>query len=239
MHKHRRATVGDRRLPLLAALWSLTAAIAGVAAVWHLTTSSNPRRVLPQGETEATAASSADSLSQALHRARTGGNSGSSDVADGMHIAREAAKLPTGSTQRQRLLDTAIEQLQRGSVSRPFWGEAWTMNAYATALRDGPDAPATLSSFALGYRLSPYLKGSAGWRIAYGFANWQQLDHETRNAMLREAVWFSRRGMAERKMVFTHARGAAPDAYRAFMELWINSRVGDADFIPLKGQAPE
>lgn len=160
------------------------------------------------------------------------------DLATGMTLARAAAKLPQG-TERRLLLDKALTALQRGSSGRPFWGEAWTMSAYASSLRDGSDAPQTRSSFALGYRMSPYLVGAAPWRIDFGFTHWESLDPATQMAVIREAVWYSRRGAYERDAVFSRARGNSPRAYRAFMELWINSRVGDAAFVPLKGQTPE
>ncbi|MFZ2994696.1 MAG: hypothetical protein WA070_00655 [Sphingobium sp.] len=157
-------------------------------------------------------------------------------LADALALSRAAQFTLDDTQERTALLDSALARLQSIGNTRPYWGEFWSTRAFAQSMRLGPRATKVRESLNRSYRDAPYLSRAGAWRIAYGFAYWNDLNDLTQDRVLNEAVWLARSSPVMLDSVLTLARQSP--AYRAYVVHWMAARQGDIDFRPLQRTAP-
>jgi hypothetical protein len=157
-------------------------------------------------------------------------------VADALLRLRAAERMTQGSA-RDRLIAQAGAAITAARLPRPWYAQAWILEAYRQSLA-GPQARGALAiALARSYADAPYLKESAGWRVGNAFALWSSLPASAQARAINEAVWLARMGQAEYLAVMRMARGS--DAYQPFVLALLRARSGDADFTPVEGAAPQ
>ena len=244
-----RPAAAGRWLSFVPLLWILAALVVSGVSLRVMFRTEATAAALGRLEPHAAGIASTSGLAPVMAEVASGGRSAQADLANGLYLAHAAAAMSDSgpdsgldsgpaSVQRRAVLDTAILAIMRARPRRLYWGEASAILAYARSQRDGIAAPATLASYAQSYRETPYLPNSGPWRIDYGFANWDRLAPDTRTALVNEAVWYARKGPGQRHAVFDRVRASSVGAYVVFMKVWLASRVGDADFVPLDGETP-
>jgi hypothetical protein len=223
-----------RKMRLMKLIWLAPALVGASLSVWQLSAEAVVSNAMARSAGDVDARGGLDA---AFAEAAAETLPPRAMLADSIYFSRVAVGQRDGPV-GQRALNSAITGLQRALVGRSLWGDGWANLAYAAALRDGEGAPLALSAYSASYRATPYLRGSAAWRIAYGFGLWEQLSPETRLSLVNEAVWWSRMGEAERDYTLGKVRDSTPDAYMRFMVVWMQSRRGDAGFRLGEGEAP-
>lgn len=157
-------------------------------------------------------------------------------LARALTLARAAQLEPEGSEDRVLLLDRALGQTQSIESERPYWSEAWATRAFVQSLRLGPEAADVRNALDRSYRDAPYLSRAGAWRVGYGFRYWSDLDDQTRDRMLNEAVWLARSSPTMLDSILALARQSP--GYRAYIVRWLTARQGDVDFRPLQRASP-
>jgi hypothetical protein len=158
-------------------------------------------------------------------------------LADALVLARAAQSNAYTADMRASLLDGALTRLQSIGQARPYWGELWATKAFAQSMRQGVEQKYTHESLDRSYCDAPYLSRAGAWRVGYGFAHWNDLNDQTRDGLLNEAVWLARSSGIMRDSVLTLARRSP--AYSAYILRWMSARQGDVDFRPLQRSAPD
>ena len=129
---------------------------------------------------------------------------------------------------RAALLAEANELATRAARSRPYWGEAWAVVAFARSLQGAAAAVDADVALAASYRATPYLRHAAAWRVRYGLGAFERLDASTRARIVDEAVWIARIDPASLDAIVDASRGS--DAYFPLLLRWRAMRENDADW---------
>lgn len=139
-------------------------------------------------------------------------------LADALHVAREASRLPPGD-QRERLLDRAHGEVREVVTARPRWGEAWVTVAFIASLRSPPQRDVERLALIRSYSDAPVLHQAGYWRVEAALAHWQELPPAIRARLVNEAAWLLRFGeIANRATLFNLARQSP--AYRPIFLRW-------------------
>lgn len=126
-----------------------------------------------------------------IDRSREGKLSARESLYRGMALARSAAQLPSGDG-RDAVLDDAARLIAAARAERARWGEAMVAEAYLNLLRYGQADLRTLSAFRASYRVAPFLREQADWRIQYAIAVWPLIEPDDRQSVAREAILLAR-----------------------------------------------
>jgi hypothetical protein len=146
-------------------------------------------------------------------------------LADALLLARWAEGRPLSDPERQRRLEEADRLATRAARSRPYWGEAWSVTAFARALAapGGAGGESADRALAESYRATPFLRYSADWRVSYGLRAYDRLDPVSRSRIIDEAAWLLRNEGPQRRAVLSAARQSA--AYAPVMLRWRLLRI--------------
>jgi len=117
-----------------------------------------------------------------------------------LHMALSQQGAPTSfslaALARARLASTKLLNRRTGSgESVILWIVVQSLGANHSRVND------SLSSLALSYAMTPYSRSLGLWRIWYGAQHWDQLDAQTRRALLEEASWYGRIGQKDSQAV--------------------------------------
>lgn len=139
-------------------------------------------------------------------------------VIDGLRAARIAGMMPSGA-ERDALIMAAMDAAGRAAETRPNWGTAQIVLAYATSIRRTPDNTARArQALEKSYVDAPFSRDGGMWRIRFGATIWEDLRPATRNAVLREGVWLLGVEPQSWNAVFDSFRHSP--AYMPFMLQW-------------------
>jgi len=156
-------------------------------------------------------------------------------LADALLRLRLAEPMAPGA-ERAMLIEQAGTAIEAAMPARPWFGEAWMLEAYRQSLIGPAGHQGFARALERSYADAPYLKESGGWRVSSAFAAWGLISPEARRAAVREAVWLARMNKDNHAQVVGRARQS--DGYVPFMVEYMQSRSGDADFAPIQGAAP-
>lgn len=134
-------------------------------------------------------------------------------VYEAVRLGRDAARLPTASSQRQHMLGVAANAARTAVAARPAWGEAQVAGAYIAQL-SGDDAQA-LKYLSASYGSAAFLRQSAFWRIGLGVSQWNNLSSATRIDVVDEALWLRSVAPDRREEINDFMRNSA--AYATFI----------------------
>jgi hypothetical protein len=148
-------------------------------------------------------------------------------LTDALMIALWAQARPD-DPRRTTLLAQANDLATRAARSRPYWGEAWAVTAFARSLKGAAAGADADMALAASYRATPYLRHAAAWRVRYGLGAFERLDASTRARVVDEAVWIARIDPATLDAIVGASRGS--DAYFPFLLRWRAMREDDADW---------
>jgi len=109
----------------------------------------------------------------------------------GMALARQAANLPAGPG-RDAVLGDAARLIDQARDQRPYWGPALVALSYLNLLRFGEGDDRTIAAWRSSYRVAPFLRDEADWRIQYALAVWPRIGPDDRRAVAREAILLAR-----------------------------------------------